>query len=172
MTSGLVEHYRAVLADLQGQHKKLSAELADIEFAMAAIGRRLGNASTQLASAPVQADRQAGKLEAAINYANISVRWAVLALLAEVADGPMGTGAIAEALQARGVVKEGPSRFGNIVSAVISNLKTKGEVESVDGLYQLTDPGRTMWAHIKAGSKFRLSQSAVAQERDLLQEPE
>lgn len=97
-----------------------------------------------------------------MKYSGISVRWAVLGFLAEEATGPMGTGAIAEALEQRGVKKAGPSRFGNIVSAVISHLKSKGELEAVDGgLYQLTKAGREMWGMIRASAKFRQTQDAT-----------
>lgn len=72
----------------------------------------------------------------------------------------MSTGQIAEALQERGVTKDTKSPFGNIVSAVISHLRAKGEVGAVsEGLYELTSEGRAMWQHIKNSQKFKLSQS-------------
>jgi hypothetical protein len=105
-----------------------------------------------------------------IDYTKMSIRWAVLAFMSEVARGPLGTGAIASALEARGMTTNGPSKFGNLVSAVISNLRSKGEIDGTEGMYELTQAGRSMWAHIKASPKYRVAQSAESSEGTLLSE--
>lgn len=163
MTTEMHGHYRAVLDDLGAKKAKVLQELNQLDAAIAAI--------KSLAGDPVQVQPQRptaqhatvpnAPVEHGINYAAISVRWAVLSLLADVATGPMSTGQIAEALQQRGVKKETKSPFGNIVSAVLSNLRVKGEVEPVgDGLYQLSDAGRSMWKHIKSGPKFQAASTS------------
>lgn len=160
MTTDLQRHYQAVLADLDAKRVTLTQELEQVETILATIRRLAGVSETQAKAVSVTPMKPSTPTTASksITYANMSVRWAVLAYLAEGSVEPQRTGQIADALQKGGLVKEG-SRFGNIVSAVIHHLKTKGEIVAVeDGLYGLTDAGRAMWAHIKASTKFRQSQ--------------
>jgi hypothetical protein len=59
------------------------------------------------------------------------------------------------------------SRFGSMVSAVVSNMKTKGEVEAnEEGGYRLTEVGRHTWSLIRQGTKFR--EAISSNERSLL----
>jgi hypothetical protein len=47
-----------------------------------------------------------------------------------------------------------------MVSAVLSGMKAKGEVEANDeGGYRLTNEGRNTWAMIRQGNKFRAAMS-------------
>ncbi|HEY2431570.1 MAG TPA: hypothetical protein VGI12_02780 [Vicinamibacterales bacterium] len=176
MSTPVDDPYRVVLADLHARRKRISEELAEIESTVAVIERILARSGSAVAivsaerSEMISSSRPPARAGGNINFANMSVRWAVLGFLAEEATGPMGSGALANALRQRGLEKQGPSRFGNVVSAVISNLKAKGEIEAVDGgLYQLTAAGRAMWAHIRASAKFRISQGLMTQD-DLLVE--
>lgn len=94
------------------------------------------------------------------------MRWSVLWHLAEFAHGYEKTGEIAKALEAGGYQTKGSGPFGNMVSAVLSKMKSMGEVESdKDGGYQLTDVGRHAWHMIKQGAKFR---AAISNEPSLL----
>jgi hypothetical protein len=99
-------------------------------------------------------------------FANISVRWGVLWFLAEFADGYVKTSEIANALLEGGYRSEA-ARFPNLVSAVLSSMKGKLEVQtnSDDGApgYCLTEKGRQTWAAIRQGSKFRAAISPSAQ---------
>jgi len=161
------EHYTAVLADLRSRRAKLEAELHDVDSAMVGIQRLCGEApaagpqplaySPQL-SPPVTPDG-ASPRRLDKRFANISVRWGVLWYLAEDAHGLAKTGEIASALLAGGYKTEAV-RFPNMVSAVLSTMKTKGEVEPrEDGGYQLTEQGRRAWTAISQGSKFRFATS-------------
>lgn len=177
MSASIGEHYQAVLADLRHKRGRLASELAEVESTISVIEKLWSTAGTVPSGARTspQADpvvapwNQFGTVSQApsddFDYSKVSVRWAVLGLLATVATGPMTTGAVTRALQARGVHKEGVSRFGNIVSAVLSNLRVKGEVEVIGNTgYQLTPAGRTMWAHIRATHKFQVTQQTPAQD--------
>jgi hypothetical protein len=167
----MLEHYQAVLADLTGKRDRVARELKDLDAGIAAIQRLMGPATSPSISPSAWAPpsealpgsfRAATTVrdhEPAINYNAMSLRWAVLAFLSDVATEPMGTGQIAEALRERGIQRETQSPFGNVVSAVLSNLKAKGEVTTENGLHVLTDAGRSMWNHIKHSQKFRDAQA-------------
>jgi hypothetical protein len=160
--SEINSHYAAVLADLRGRRSKLQADLSEIDVAIGAIQRQMQSSAGQphlplpeLAQNHASGDgsKRGGQ------YANISVRWGVMWRLAEYA--PMGerTGEIANALLEGGYESKA-DRFPNLVSAVLSNMKSKGEVESSeDGGYRLTEQGRQTWALIKHGAKFREAQA-------------
>jgi hypothetical protein len=86
-------------------------------------------------------------------YAGISIRWAVLLFLAEHANGPQTLAAIAEALRGGGATTKGQS-FNSNVSAVLSVMGGKGEVEKSDLGFALTPSGRTVWDGIRHSDKF------------------
>ena len=80
----------------------------------------------------------------------MSVRWAILNLLAEDANHPMTTGDIAVALQQGGITSSGKNFAGN-VSAVLSDMsRTRGEAASKDEGWVITEIGKSAWAHISA----------------------
>jgi hypothetical protein len=83
-------------------------------------------------------------------YSNMSVRWAILNLLAEDAVGPMPTGKIAEALNAGGLNSKSGKNFPSNVSAILSVMaNTREEVESTENGYRLTPNGRAAWEGVK-----------------------
>jgi hypothetical protein len=83
-------------------------------------------------------------------YSNMSVRWAILNLLAEDAVGPMPTGKIAEALNAGGLNSKTGKNFSSNVSAILSVMSnTRGEVESTETGFRLTPNGRAAWEAVK-----------------------
>lgn len=156
------EHYAAVLADLRTRRSQLQSELQDLESAISAINRLCGDQEivpSYARIAPVMTNSLEPRPDA--RYANISVRWAVLWHLAEFASDYEKTGQIANALLAGGY-KSDAAKFGNMVSAVLSNMKAKGEVEFVeDAGYRLSDDGRRTWNLIRQGSKFRAAISST-----------
>ena len=156
------ELYTAFLAELRGRRAKLEAELKDVDVAIDSILRLSGMMDSGVAPPHVLTVSQSSPLEGQsqatprrhTRFANISVRWAVLWHLAEDVQGFEKTGEIASALRAGGYRTEA-TNFGNMVSAVLSTMKGKQEVESSDDGYCLTDSGRQTWALIKQGTKFR-----------------
>lgn len=168
------EHYRVVLEDLQRRRSALEAEIAEIDQAIGPL-RRLafpspegqmpwtggadprprgtGHVVTPLTSGGSTAKPE---LQLGSRYAGLSVRWAVLWHLSEVADGYMRTGEITQAIKDGGYHTDS-SHFGNAVSAVLSGMRAKGELEaSEDGSgYRISELGRMNWSHIKQGAKFR-----------------
>ena len=89
-------------------------------------------------------------------FDGMSVRWAILKYYNEFAtdaDG-RGTTEIAEALTSGGV-RSGSQNFVANVSAVVSVMKGREELEFVDGKYRLTTRGRETWQTIKTSRKYR-----------------
>jgi hypothetical protein len=88
-------------------------------------------------------------------YANMSVRWAILKLLAEgggLIGRPMKSAEISDELTGGGNDKASRAT----VSAVISDMvKKRQELEqSEDGGYQLTETGKHAWNAIKHSPKY------------------
>ncbi len=86
-------------------------------------------------------------------YAGISVRWAILFFLADHATGAQPLGSIADALRAGGSTTKAQS-FNSNVSAVLSQMVTKGELVKHEDGFQLTDHGKAVWHSIKNSEKF------------------
>lgn len=160
------EHYMAVLVDLRNQKAKLEAEVQKMDVAIAAIQALMGVSVSPAhpfippMPVPYYHAAQPDSGDAAHRFAKISVRWAALWHLYDFGDQFQKTGEIAAAILAGGYKSEA-GRFGNLVSAVISGMKTKGEVETNDdGGYRLTAKGRATWELIRQGGKFRASTMA------------
>jgi hypothetical protein len=166
------EHYMAVLADLRGRRAKLEAELHDVDAAIGGLQRLLGETLTPsavpLASSPQSSPNadvtQQPHVQAPqphSRFTNISVRWGTLWYLAEDAHDFVKTGEIANALLAGGY-KTKAVNFPNMVSAVLSAMKDKGEVETKEdgGGYRLTEQGRRTWNAIRQGARPRFGTSS------------
>jgi hypothetical protein len=145
-----VEHYRAVLADLQQQRDLHHLKINEIDQAISSLRKLIPDDAKQeipmpeLANVPQNPAIKAGK------YSGMSVRWAILSLLSEDATRPMNTGEIAIALQEGGITS-GAANFAGNVSAVLSVMgKQKGEVTSGDNGWIISPIGRQAWAHIRA----------------------
>jgi hypothetical protein len=146
MDNSMIDHYQAVLHDLEQRRVKCQRELMEIEPAIAGIRKVLSEAASLFAGTPQQADRP--------RYAGMSVRWAILNFLAEDSRGPMETAEIAQALQAGGISSKGKN-FNSNVSAVLSTMaRDRGEVASGPHGYALTDNGMRAWQAIKLTPQY------------------
>lgn len=145
-----IQHYQAVLRDLELRRTRCQSELADIEQTISGIRKLLAKDATLFAQIP-----QSAAPESTGKYAGMSVRWGVLRYLAEEAKGPVTTAVIAAALQEGGMTTRGRD-FANNVSAVISGMvRTRNEAEAVEGGYQITENGRHAWAAIKMTPQYQ-----------------
>ncbi|MFI5087382.1 MAG: hypothetical protein ACHP7I_03225 [Terriglobales bacterium] len=145
----LLEHYQIVLQDLERKRAKYKADLADIEQAIGGIRKLMATNASLFAAMPQQA--QPAK------YAGMSVRWAIMNFLAEdVGNVPIvDTATIAQALLNGGITSRGQN-FNSNVSAVLSTMKERGEVEQLEtGSYQLTPHGANVWHTIKLTPQYR-----------------
>lgn len=162
----LHDSYAAVLADMRERRVRLGVEIRELDNAIASL-ERLANLGTHRPPSPpatvAQPAIQHGADEQTEgNYARISVRWAVLWHLTEFSARPEKTGEITDALTRGGYVSQA-GKFGNFVSAVLSTMKAKGEVQTTeDGGFFVTDSGRQTWRAIKQGVKFREATASTA----------
>jgi hypothetical protein len=160
MTIDISEHYRAVLEDLLSRREIILEELQQLDAAIGTIRRQVSVAPAQLRlrdEAPMVSLTSSPQ---APNYAHMSVRWATLWNLSELdTEGAKKTAEVAQALRDGGYRTTMGDKFGNSVSAVLSVMKGKGEVETVeDGAYRITPAGREVWEHIKKSERFRQTQ--------------
>ncbi|MEK7994252.1 MAG: hypothetical protein AAB403_10650 [Planctomycetota bacterium] len=139
------EHYAAVLRDLEVRRAQCQRELTELEQIIGGIRKQLSVPISVGSSLP----NVAGK------FANMSVRWAILNLLAEESTAPMTTPAVADALRLGGISSDGKN-FNSNVSAVLSTMANeRKEVESTEHGYVITQHGRQVWESIKASPKWQ-----------------
>jgi hypothetical protein len=141
--------YRELLNHFEGQRTRRQAEfkkeMEGIEETISGLRKMLANQP----QAPLFDVNPRAIASAVGKYAGLSVRWAILNLLAEDREAPMPTAAIAETLRAGGITSNSQN-FTSNVSAVISDMTNKKqELEPTDSGYRLTETGRKAWDAIK-----------------------
>jgi len=144
-----IEHYRAVLDDLQSQRNVLQYRIKEIDTAITSLHRLIPEAAKSELPTPAMPNVPSAVVPHG-KYMGMSVRWAILNLLAEDATAPMSTGDIAEALLRGGMQTSGKSFSGN-VSAVLSGMNhDRKEVTSTSSGWIITEVGKSAWTHISA----------------------
>jgi hypothetical protein len=174
----MTDFYSAIFADLTTRRAAVAAELNRLDAAIAAlkplVGSETTGTQTQSVPAPVSgvvvlthtprpepvaADNSRPETG---HYGNLSVRWAALWHFAEFADGPMRNSEVADAIRAGGY-HSGAGSFPNAVSAVLSGMRAKGEIDGTPEIgYSLTEKGREIWQSIKKSDRFRSAMSHAA----------
>lgn len=163
--NNMLEHYREVLKDLETRHANALRETKSLEQTIAGIRALMANSASLFIPARLEPTLplEAPEMPSG-QYAGMSVRWAILKMLAEDSAHPMKTPEITKALVAGGLRGKGED-FGASVSAVVSVMaKQRNEVERVpeiEGAYRLTENGRLAWAAIKHSPKY-INRAAVA----------
>lgn len=159
MATGRADNYRATLADLEQRKADYLKEIKELDGLIAGIAKQVQliegtpvHSSLFDQAAISRIDRPADPNA----FRNMSVRWGILKLLGENQIGlSMSSSEIAKELEAGGVETRGERFVGN-VSAVVSAMKQKGEVEvAEEGRYRLTAHGREAWDHIRHSPKYR-----------------
>jgi len=151
----MLDHYQAVLRDLELRRSRCQKELGELEQTIAGIRKLLSTTASLFVSAPV-AGVPAPSLEEDKKYAGMSVRWGVLKMMAEEAIEPLKTAQMALRLVNGGMSSSGKD-FASNVSAVVSDMVNKRkELEPVGetSTYQLTDTGKLAWAAIKHSPRY------------------
>lgn len=169
MDKDLSTKYEAVIADqeaakarLMEELQRLQTEVQQVDAVIAGLRAAITISAearslvkplpflTPIGVATANADVPVNK-----RYAGISVRWAVLCLMAEYAQAPMTSPEIAAELEAGGVRSSG-QKFTANVSAVVSDMaKNRYELTVDDGKYQITQKGREAWTTIKRSRSYR-----------------
>lgn len=158
-----IEHYRAVLDDLQRQRDLHQLKMGEIDRAIAALHHLIPEDAKEALPTPNYSNVPTTCVVNAGKYAGMSVRWAILNLLSEDATGPMSTGEIADALRHGGITSAGRNFSAN-VSAVLSDMNNKrGEVISRNDGWGISPSGKQAWAHISAkrSAQFPMLSSSV-----------
>jgi hypothetical protein len=158
-------NYRMLLNHFEEQRIKRNAEfrkeMEGIEETISGLRKMLANQP----QAPLFSENPRSDASAVGKYAGLSVRWAILNLLAEDREAPMPTSAIAEALRIGGITSNSQN-FTSNVSAVISDMTNKKlELESTDSGYRLTETGRRAWEAIKHTHQYATRLSSTASMR-------
>src|SRR4051794_20397098 len=120
------QNYSIVLKDLEARRQHCVEELQMLDQMIAGLrrftARTTPNATMDLKEAPsVIPSAITEKPPTSRVFAGLSVRWAILCLLAEYAQGPLGTAEIAQALRDGGITSNAQNFNGN-VSAVLSGM--------------------------------------------------
>jgi hypothetical protein len=157
-----IEHYRAVLDDLQRQRDLYQLKITEVDQAIASLHRLIPDDAKKELPVPDYSSVPKNPIVQAGKYAGMGVRWAILSLLSETATGPMSTGEIAIALQDGGITSTAAKFAGN-VSAVLSVMsKQRGEVTSSEHGWAISIIGRQAWAHIRTKRELQSQQLAIS----------
>jgi hypothetical protein len=141
MSDSIYVYYQGVLQDLEERKAPLEAKLKEIEALMEGI-QKLMPAKPLYRVSVTSLER----------YKNMSMRWAILQHLTEFADSALPTAEIANGLSTNGFEPTGS--FNSKVSAILSQMVTKNEVEKDGQNWMISDHGRVMWESIKHSEKY------------------
>jgi hypothetical protein len=167
MDRDLHQQYRSVLAHEQAELERLKGEIRLKEGVIAGL-------TAALAAHDAEAKAMASRalpfgpppIPEHLKYDGMSVRWAILGLLAEdpAAVGGMTTPEMTAAITAGGFRSPAAKNFAANVSAVVSDMvKKKLELELIaDGKYAITPYGREVWEGIKRNPQYRYRRLTIA----------
>jgi hypothetical protein len=172
----MISLYQQALDDLELRRAKCiedlnknQEDLAKLEMAITGLRAAMGiTVNFKIQPSEASVGRIARPSDYDKRYANMSVRWAILKLLAEggrIPSRPMKSADISDELTDGGNDKASKAT----VSAVISDMVKKRqelqrqEVEqSEDGGYQLTETGKHAWNAIKHSPKYANRASSIS----------
>ena len=157
--SNITSHYLQTLNDLELRRAKCieelnrsREELTRIEAAITGLraAMELNVNVKPVSEAPTRIARPSDGRQ---RYASMSVRWAILKLLAEWGplEGAMKSAEISEALLGGGNEKASKATVSAVISDMVNQRK---ELEQADDGYQLTLSGKHAWHAIKLNAKY------------------
>jgi hypothetical protein len=131
------DDYRATIKSLQDRREQLDYEINVLDQAIAILK---GLESPQPTRTSLNVHAAVDHPRVGI-YSRIGIRWACLWILSQAEKVGLSTATIADLLTKGGrTTKAG--RFTSSVSAVLSSMKLKGEVEPIGNYWVLTDSGK------------------------------
>jgi DNA-binding MarR family transcriptional regulator len=145
MNASIRDHMVATLSHLAIKRSKLLIELDQTESLIKGIKKEIASLE-YTATLPFDS----GGIRP---YEGMSVRWSVFMYLAEYGGGVGTLNTIADALRSGGIASKGQS-FNSNVSAVLSQMSNKGEIEKTGDRFNLTPHGQTVWEGIQKSEKF------------------
>ena len=172
MNKELYEHYKATLdaeksdaKQLETERQRIDAKLEASRTIIARIQEKLLAYEESIAGKTMSLFSPSAPLPERLKYAGMSVRWAILNLMADGGVGELTTPLMAEALTAGGVSTKSQN-FNANVSAVVSEMRQRREPELepgvAEGTFRITGHGREVWESIKHTPKYRFARAAVA----------
>ena len=153
MNEEMKNHYGAVLHDLEIRRADIQAQVAHLQSNL----RELNQTSENISRLLNDGQGGSGQLvllqnPESVKYSRMSVRWAILCLLAE-RNHQFSVQEIADALKDGGIRTEA-ANFANNVAAVLSQMKMRlkpgPEVELNDGKWNISEVGRSAWNYIRS----------------------
>lgn len=158
MDKELFAHYRAVLTHELAARERLAVELKIKDGVIAGLMAVIEAHEAEMRSTAAKLPFGPPAVPESLKYAGMSVRWAVLGLMAEDerSDGGLTTPDMAAVLVSGGARSHAGKNFAGNVSAVVSEMvRRKGELESAaDGKYVITAHGREVWEGIKRNPAY------------------
>jgi hypothetical protein len=158
--NNMLDHYQAVLRDLELRRSRCQRELGELEQTIAGIRKLVSTTASLFAGKPLvitnTGEDESRTVQEDKKYAGMSVRWGVLKLMAEEAIEPLKTAQMAIRLVNGGMSSSGKD-FASNVSAVVSDMVNKRkELEPAEepSTYRLTDTGKLAWAAIKHSPRY------------------
>jgi hypothetical protein len=149
----MVEAYNGTIKTLTDRRERLSAELENINAELEGLEKAiaiLSSMNSQTGRGGAQQPRATGRIhpqEVGV-YSLISLRWACLWILSQADRVGLSTASITELLVKNGRTSKA-GRFASTVSAVLSNMKIKEEVEQTGNYWVLTALGQAALAAIQ-----------------------
>ncbi len=134
------ETYEATIKSLGRRRDQLSAEIKTLDDAIAILASVSlpSTVSHERTTAPAS---QTSPRTPGI-YSLISIRWACLWILSQAGKVGLSTASVADLLEKGGRTSKA-ERFASSVSAVLSNMKAKAEVEPIGNYWVLTPSGHS-----------------------------
>jgi hypothetical protein len=148
-----VDTHEGTIKALQDRRARVSAELARLSAEVEALEKAIailesigagtihGGPSAPIPS-PFNTSAEAGV------FSQISIRWACLWILAQSPDVGLSSASVTDVL-VRGGRTSKADRFASSVSAVLSNMRIKGEVAQIGNHWILTQSGQAALAAIQ-----------------------
>lgn len=164
LSTELKASYEAVLHDLEAEQAETHQQLAQHQNRLKELHHSILTLRKKLDADPPLPTSTIPLRQPDKKYAFLSVRWAILDLLAE--SEAKTTGEIADALLKAGLPTKA-ANFANNVSAVLSNMMKEGKHKEVrqltDGRWELTDNGHRAIEYIRTMPKFQAALRNAAQ---------
>jgi hypothetical protein len=175
MEKELYEHYKAILAAEQAEAEQIEAEKRELDIRLehvrASITRILAKLSAHDEAAagarPAAQFVPAAALPTALpdrlKYTGMSVRWAILFLMADGGVDALTTPQMADALIGGGARTTGQNFSANVSAVVSEMVRKKAELAPGEepGTYRITTKGREVWDTIKHSRQFRYGRLGV-----------
>jgi hypothetical protein len=146
------EHYIAVLADLTARRKPIASEINALAKRLEELDALINGIQSVAVKTDKAASDTPGPLDSTVDYSDMSMRWAILYMLTEHTTNTLTTAEISSRMTAGGFILS--PNFNSKVSAILSQMSAKDEVERDEFGWAISTHGKEVWKSIKVGDKF------------------